>query len=119
MQLDLFQLEAALAGPELCDGGGGSVGVTVTVQQLGKTPYCRGAGSVSSSLGDTGSTYTQVININFNLDQMVPTCQILNGLIRDVAVRHVEVHQDGEVTADGADKLVGGNVSDVETSEAG
>ena len=49
---------------------------------------------------------------------MVPTCQILNGLIRDVAVRHVEVHQDREVTANGADELVGGNVSDVETGEA-
>ena len=118
MQLDLFQLEAALAGPDLCNGGGGSVGVTVAVQQFGKTPYCRGAGSVPSSLRDTGSTCTQVININFKLAQMVPTCQILNGLIRDVAVRHVEVHQDREVTANGADELVGGNVSDVETGEA-
>ena len=50
---------------------------------------------------------------------MVLTCQILNGLIRDVAVRHVEADQEREVTADGGDELVRGDVSDVETGEAG
>ena len=49
----------------------------------------------------------------------VLTRQILNGLVRDIAVRHVEADQEREVTADGGDELVRGNVSDVETGEAG
>ena len=104
LQPQLLQFEAALAGSEQRDGGEGVVAapVAVSVQQRRQASDGRAARFVAGSLGDAGGA-----------------CQILDGLVRDVAVRHVQVHQGRQVAADGTDELVRRYVSDVEAGEAG